>query len=1010
MATTGGQTLPSKLLPGDSNGDKLRAEWFRCDLHMHSGYDRPNFTDQPITGNTTAFHTATDHDLHGHAIQFIEACDAADNGNGLDIVAITDHNTIEGFKRLKPHFAQIRAQRERNGHKCPVVLPGVEITVGTERLLHLLVIFAFESDPKEIEGTIRHIFGPHECFDQHTNTPRPAQISIAEFFKKLYEYAMPESRERDLQFLVIPAHITSKRGIAQETWIKAQPSLWSELSGYLRQTVLTNKNWHGFQTAKPFKDLPNDLRELLCHWMAVKENKTWDELKRQQRDTIRARLHWPLIEASDPHHLTDIGNRFTWMKMGIRDLEGVRLALLDPESRLRRMEPGQPNLNYAYIESIVVKNTDFYEDIRVQFSPSLTTIIGGRGTGKSTLIEYIRYGLNRTKGSDFSEVTAMTETKKYVDSLLSQKSSRDYGQTRGTLLDDSTIEIEVVVPSHVYRITKSPREIQISPLTATDAKPIDFIDVRALIAPKIISQKQIAEIARTPAALRTELDSLIDAIELRSIRDQIQGATERLMELQNKRRRLDLDQAKLPSLETELHTLNDQIAIMEDAGNRSILSAVRHANERTKWLQSVRTELEQLATELEDVSEQIEDTKNWSHVSQEEDSTDSTETDARSWVISIDKEVRDVRQRIASELKENAHALRSLRMSIQRKQGEIWEPYCQSVNSSYKDIERELAKQGVGHATYEQLIQRRSSVEKQIANVSARIARIAENDREIEASKAHMINLHGHLTSLREDRASFLKKTNADIRLKILQFRDRAEFESNWVQWFGGSGVREQHWTSICDYIFEFPAEIPVRISRVSVALREDIRATSMTGNVLPSNESSLADLIGSGLDGHFFRALLKGEQIQVDHIERSLPSDLVVGQVRGPGGNFRSIETSSIGQRSTAILSLLLSSGCHPIILDQPEDDLDNQYVYNVVVDLLRRKKFSRQIIVATHNANIPVNGDAESIVALGVENQSGTVRCQGSIDDPRVKESVSLIMEGSDEAFRRRLDRYGF
>ncbi len=88
----------------------------------------------------------------------------------------------------------------------------------------------------------------------------------------------------------------------------------------------------------------------------------------------------------------------------------------------------------------------------------------------------------------------------------------------------------------------------------------------------------------------------------------------------------------------------------------------------------------------------------------------------------------------------------------------------------------------------------------------------------------------------------------------------------------------------------------------------------------------------------------------------------------------------------------------------------VDNQYIYDVVVDLLRKRKFSRQILIATHNANIPVNGDAELIVALGVRNRLGAVLEEGSIDSRAVSEQVSIIMEGNAEAFRLRGERYGY
>jgi hypothetical protein len=187
-------------------------------------------------------------------------------------------------------------------------------------------------------------------------------------------------------------------------------------------------------------------------------------------------------------------------------------------------------------------------------------------------------------------------------------------------------------------------------------------------------------------------------------------------------------------------------------------------------------------------------------------------------------------------------------------------------------------------------------------------------------------------------------------------------------------------------------------------AIREDVEATAARGSALAARDSKIAALLGPAprLTKNFFNALLRRDRIRLDEMERFLPEDLVLTKVRAPDGSFKTIETGSVGEKSTAILSLLLSAGDQPIIIDQPEDDLDNQYVYNVVVNLLRRRKFSRQVIIATHNANIPVKGDAELIVALGVQNRRGVVLGAGTIDRPAIKELVSVIREGSAEAFR--------
>jgi hypothetical protein len=101
--------------------------------------------------------------------------------------------------------------------------------------------------------------------------------------------------------------------------------------------------------------------------------------------------------------------------------------------------------------------------------------------------------------------------------------------------------------------------------------------------------------------------------------------------------------------------------------------------------------------------------------------------------------------------------------------------------------------------------------------------------------------------------------------------------------------------------------------------------------------------------------------------------------------------------------------------VLDQPEDDLDNRFVYEDVVALLRAEKGvadparRRQIIVATHNANIPVNGDAELVLSLADEGGRCHVRARASIDDSEVRQEIRTVLEGGAEAFRRRAEKYG-
>jgi ABC-type Mn2+/Zn2+ transport system ATPase subunit len=117
-----------------------------------------------------------------------------------------------------------------------------------------------------------------------------------------------------------------------------------------------------------------------------------------------------------------------------------------------------------------------------------------------------------------------------------------------------------------------------------------------------------------------------------------------------------------------------------------------------------------------------------------------------------------------------------------------------------------------------------------------------------------------------------------------------------------------------------------------------------------------------------------------------------------------------SLGQQQSVLLALMLSSrSTAPLIIDQPEDNLDGEFIYHTLVPVLRRAKERRQVIVVTHNANIAVLGDAEQIIVLKSTNERGRVVSRGSIDDGTTRDAACAILEGAKEAFRRRARIYG-
>ncbi|MCY4242199.1 MAG: hypothetical protein OXD36_10710 [Rhodobacter sp.] len=152
-----------------------------------------------------------------------------------------------------------------------------------------------------------------------------------------------------------------------------------------------------------------------------------------------------------------------------------------------------------------------------------------------------------------------------------------------------------------------------------------------------------------------------------------------------------------------------------------------------------------------------------------------------------------------------------------------------------------------------------------------------------------------------------------------------------------------------------------------------------------------------------------RGTGIAANHGEFNTAPD-------GELANWQALQALSTGQMATAVLLLLLLESDAPLVVDQPEDDLDNRFITEGVAPIMRREKRRRQFIFSTHNANIPVLGDAELILGLAatglaMESQARISReHMASIDSGPVRELVKEILEGGKAAFEMRRSKYGF
>ena len=151
--------------------------------------------------------------------------------------------------------------------------------------------------------------------------------------------------------------------------------------------------------------------------------------------------------------------------------------------------------------------------------------------------------------------------------------------------------------------------------------------------------------------------------------------------------------------------------------------------------------------------------------------------------------------------------------------------------------------------------------------------------------------------------------------------------------------------------------------------------------------------------------AALNPLDVEVIEIEDRVSIELNVASAGQP--LFKDAAELSQGQKCTALLPLLLSRREMPLLIDQPEDNLDNHFIYETVVDAVRRLRDVRQMIFITHNANIPVLGEADLVVVMNSDGKKGYLQKCGTLDECR--DEIVDLLEGGKQAFEARSRRYG-
>ncbi len=897
------------------------SRWWRVDLHTHS----PASYDFMPEADRVA--------------KDWEAWLAAAKDAGLDAVAVTDHNTAEGIDALQKAAVKVP--------DAPVIFPGVEITASDGT--HLLLVVDATCTQQHVDELLGLARVP---VDQRGKKTARSPLSI--------EQILSLECERGVIFL--GAHVNRAAGLLQH-------------DGQQRIAELRHPRLAAVEidSAHPIDG-------------------TW--LDGSRREIARVIQQ---IGCSDSHTLKDVGRCFTWMKMTQPDAEGLRLALLDGRGSLKPAviaNPGDPNQHADYaIEGITVRQArhmgrwnqaETAKPFEMKFNPWLNALIGGRGTGKSTLVDFCRATFRREDELGGGGESSLRDA---FDRRMRVPPNR---AEEGLLTADTVVEVTYRKDGELFVLSwdEKKRTPAISHLE-DDRRVVEQGDIRERFPVRIYSQKQLFDLARDPNALLTVIDDSGDVrgAELMRLREEAEA---RYLALGAEARALRAQAADLPSRKATLVDVRRKQQILEKGGHAEALNDYRARRRQNGTWESI---LGSAADAVDAVGQAAED-----HLAVA-DLDFGPEAEGDSATTALKREHGRINEVVAN-------LRRTVLEAVDRARNEIagvrtghdalaWREAVNVSEQKYQTITQSLAEAGIANPDeYRDLLQRAATLEQEIAKLERQRVEAAEREREAVVALRNYRDFRGELTKRRKDFASLTSNNLIKIEIQTRAVREGLEdflHDAFGIQRF------EDDYRALSEQILP-EADQPWKFEYLDDQVA---RLRAVLGD--PQEQWNTKDR-------RFETALRKLQPERIDRVALYLPDDAVEVSFSDPLGTkagWQPLVQGSPGQKTAALLAFVLGYGHEPIILDQPEDDLDNTLIYKLVVGRLREMKPTRQVIVVTHNPNIVVHGDAELVLSLEARGGQTTIAVSGGLQEQKVRDEICRVMEGGPAAFEERYRR---
>jgi len=893
------------------------ANWMKVDLHLHSpGVESFTLPD--------GVNLNLQQDCEGLGEEYIKRMEKAQ----IKVGAITDYNGIR-----KKWFELIKSEAKKRNI---VIFPGVELSLkltGGKYGLHILLIFEQDID---IDGlnTFLH------SLDKNPQKPLVNGRKHRDIESKLELGELISEIREKYKCLVIFPHPEDNKGLFKTF----NPSQSAKYLISVKPDAIEYISEEGKNKLISTNELPSDYFKKMA-----------------------------ILENTDPKSLEDIGakkrngkSRTTYYKLSSFSISALKIALHDPEVRIKTYKP--PMFLHNRILKMVINGSNFLKSIEILFNPELNTFIGGRGVGKSAIIESMRYAMNLPIFADKSFRTEFVESIVGSGGEITLVVERYYGQEK------KLFEVKRIIgkDTEIYDAGSSKTDLSIQSLFEKAKYPI------------VIGQKELYYLSTNTTFQLQLIDELIGE-KIRNIQEEFKRLIEQLKE--NGRKLLTLKEKvrKKGDYEQRLKEIGSQIKVYKDLG---VEEKLRRWTDIVDDEEKLKDAIEKVAKVKEEMGSFFDETV--SELFSIENSLKTGKSENKSILGKIAEAINQIMKAFEQSKITLSQRMKTSEENI-KKLKKKWEEEKEKIETEFQKIKKELGEKKLEPDRLEKLTREK-------ARLLPVIEELTRLEKEIEKMESNREELKDKIGKKRhrifDIRKEQLNKINDNLKgrlkIEIKYEEEKTKFNENMTDLLKGSRVLNDAIT----LLIEPPSKKVVDGILLSKYIKESEQKFQEDFGLTTTMATRILE---------WFKDSEKLYKLETFFPEDKIEILLKVNE------EYKIIDKLSVGQKATALLLLLFAQGDRILVLDQPEEDLDNRFIYEDVVKILREMKGRRQLFIATHNANIPVLGDSELILVLESRDAMCTISDKGSIDKKDIKKDVKSIMEGGEEAFRIRTEKYG-